>query len=121
MPGCQAPQDVDCLRAERQQLEGRLRKNTTSGDPSLVAKTPDQSDGFATDFCTVAELNFCDNVSGFRFPSGCRTQTRFTCAWLQPVSFAVLLILLPPDRKTIMRSCVTKSAWRPAYFPSPQR
>jgi hypothetical protein len=33
--------------------------------PSLVAKTPDQSDGFATDFCTVAELNFCDNISCF--------------------------------------------------------
>jgi hypothetical protein len=33
--------------------------------PSLVAKTPDQSDGFATDFCTVAELSFCDNISCF--------------------------------------------------------
>lgn len=36
--------------------------------PSLVAKTPDQSDGFATDFCAVAELNFCDKISCFPLP-----------------------------------------------------
>jgi hypothetical protein len=37
--------------------------------PSLVAKTPDQSDGFATDFCTVAELNFATTFPASRFPS----------------------------------------------------